>query len=286
VILINDKLHDVPGIRTLAPIGEPWNRLVRGQKRTRRVQYAIIHKTIADDPEKLLGGSPPTDRWSGAKDTILYWQEHKNARTGKLEPLSGTHLVTGHNGDTCCTADLATFVGWHAGAKDADANPLSYGHEIKEVYGGGVYPSALAACVAVTKVATSALGIQQQCPTHYKNNRPNPRFRDGGKGIIGVHGHRDVTEQRGYWDPGDIIFDMLEAEGFERFDFYAGQDLDVWSRRQEWLRELGCYHGAIDGIAGADTTTALKQLGFPGGIFARWRDLAELPPMPPGWERP
>lgn len=241
----------------------------------------IIHKTIADDPEKILETPGPSARWGGAQDTVQFWAQKKDAN-GKAAPVSGTHIVTGHNGMTVCTQDLCRFIGWHAN----QANNLSWGHEIKEVNGGGVHRQALLAAVEITLVDTLTIGVQQQCPTHYKNGVPYPRFVNGGKDLVGVFGHRDVTTDRGYWDPGDTIFKLLVERGFESFDFYAKQDLDVWAKRQEWLKGLGFYKGIIDGVAGYDTTMALKAAGFPNGIFARWRDCAELPPMPPGWTRP
>lgn len=285
MILIDGKLVDVPGVRTLAPRGEPWCRIARWNTRTKRPQFKIIHKTIADDPEKIDEGAPTADYardWGRARQTVEYWQNRTDLKTGKPAPLSGTHLVTGHNGDTVNTEDLYKIVGWHAN----QANELSWGHEIKEYVGGRVHRAALAAAVAITLVDTSALGVQWQYPQRYINNRPFPRFANGGRDLVGVFGHRDVTAQRGYHDPGDEIGAMLERVGFERFDFYGREDLDVWAKRQEWLRDLGVYSGPIDGVAGAGTTKALATLGFPDGIFARWRELAELPPMPPGWVRP
>lgn len=276
MLLISGKLVDVPGVKTLAPNAEPWNRLVRGVARTRMPQMKIIHKTIADDPEKVLTAVPPSDRWGGARDTVEDWADPK--RQGG--PVSGTQLISGHDGSTVCTADLARFTGWHGNY----ANDRSWGHEIKERVGGGYFQAAMDACVAVTAFDTFYLGVQQQTPKLYRKNQPNPRFRNGGVDLVGIFGHRDVIDSRGYWDPGDTVFHLLVARhGFETFDFYAHEDLDVWSKRQEWLKAEGVYTGAIDGIAGAGTTNALKKLGYPNGIFARWRDLAERPPMPPGF---
>lgn len=268
-LLIDGKLVDVPGVKILAPRGEPWNFVKKGQSRTTRPQLKILHKTVADDPEKIDEQPPAADYardWGRARQTIEYWQSKQ---------LSGTHLVTGHTGDTVCTEDLVRFIGWHANS----ANNRSWGHEIKEYVGGRVHRAAIEAAVAITLVDTSAIGVQWQCPKRYIPNRPFPRFSNGGVDLIGVFGHRDVTDQRGYHDPGDAVFDMLEAKGFERFDFYAGQDLEVWSARQEWLAKEGWYKGPIDGIAGAGTTRALAACGFPDGIYARWRELAEKPPL-------
>ncbi len=270
-MLIDGFIVDVPGVQILPPKGESWNKLARYGARTRRPQFKIIHKVVADDPETIDENPPTPDYardWGRARQTVEYWY-------GKA--LSGTHLVTGHAGPTVCTADLARVVGWHAN----QANDLSWGHEIKEYVGGRVHRAALAATVAITLVDTATLGVQWQCPKRYIKNKPFPRFANGGKDLVGVFGHRDVTSQRGYHDPGDEVFRMLEETGFERFDFYAGEDLDVWAKRQEWLKSEGFYRGAIDGIAGAGATKALVAAGFPDGIWARWRELAGRP-MPDG----
>lgn len=151
-------------------------------------------------------------------------------------------------------------------------------HGLKEHLGGRVHRAALEATVAITVADTSRVGVQWQCPKRYVKNKPLKCFANGSRDLVGVFGHRDVTTERGYHDPGDVIFDLLEARGFERFDFRAGEDLDVWAKRQEWLRSLGVYIGAIDGIAASETTRALRELGYADGIFVHWRDLAERPP--------
>jgi hypothetical protein len=282
VLLIDGALVPVPGVKILAPRGEAWNYLAKGNKRTLPVQAKILHKTIADDPEKL-DENPPTAHyarfWGYAKLTLDWWHKPGVDASGKPKPpLSGTQLVTGHDGSTVCTEDLVRFVGWQAN----QANERTWGHEIKEYVGGLVHRAALAAAVAITKVDTSAIGVQWQCPRSF--TKPLARWnKSGGVDLVGVFGHRDVTTQRSRHDPGDEVFAMLEREGFERFDFAAGEDLDVWGKRQQWLRGLGLYDGAIDGVPFTKTRLALQQLGFPAGIFARWRELAELPPMPPGW---
>lgn len=284
MLLIDGALVPVPGVKILAPRGENWNYLAKGNKRSLPVQAKILHKTVADDPE-IIVEEPPIAKylqaWGYAQFTLDWWHNPKDKDGKPLPPLSGTQLVTGHGGATVCTEDLVRFVGWQAN----QANDRTWGHEMKEYVGGRVHRSTLAATVAITKVDTSAIGVQWQCPRSF--TKPLTRWnKAGGADLVGVFGHRDVTTQRSRHDPGDEVFRMLEAEGFERFDFAAGEDLDVWGKRQSWLRELGLYDGAIDGVPFTKTRLALLQLGFPAGIFARWRELAELPPMPPGWVRP
>ncbi len=280
-LLINGKLIDVPGVRTLAPDSLPWVHLSRedGKIRAKRKpQQAIIHKTIADDPEVVVDddestpdvdeGVGPAKGFGGAQYTAEYWQGSSKC--------SGAHLVTGFEGTTACLEDLVIYEAWHGN----QANDLSYGHEIKEGPGGKVYMASLLATLEVTLVATSEIGIQWQCPIKYVKDKPLTRFKDGGKTLVGILGHRDITTNRGYWDPGDTFFRMARARGVEAWDFEAKQDIDVWSRRQEWLKAEGYYTGTIDGIPWIQTTEALKKAGYPGGIFARWRELAERPPMP------
>lgn len=271
-LLINGQPVLVEGVRVLSPGELPWAHLSQEDFTTRlnRPQMAILHKTIADDPELALAGKPPTGGAGGAQYTIEAWQKDPKS--------SAAQLVTGHDGTTVCLADLVRTCAWHGN----QANLLSYGHELKEVVGGGYYPAAMTAVVLTTLRATRAMGIQWQCPVTYTG--PLARFRNGGSNLIGIFGHRDITDSRNRWDPGDDVFHALEMRHVEPFDFRAGQDLDVWAGRQKWLKGLGYYpDGAIDGVPGPRTTAALRALGFPDGIFAAWRELAERPPLPPGY---
>lgn len=273
-LLIAGELVQVPGVRILPPRGESWVTAARGNARSWRPQLKIIHKTIADDRELVIDVPGPSDGWGGVFDTVEDW--HKRG-------VSGTHLVTGHDGTAVCISDLVRFEHYHAGAWDADANPRSWGHEIKEHKGGGVHRVALKTTVAITLVDTRKIGVQWQTPIRYLRNKPLSRFAlRGGADLVGVFGHRDVTHERGEWDPGYVVISMLQAEGFEVFDFEAKQDLDTWARRQEWLQREGHYHGAIDGIAGPATTKALLELGYPDGILALGMRGAEALPQPPG----
>lgn len=271
-LLINGLLIPVDGVNVLRPDQETWVHLTSGDciPRSNWPQMAILHKTIADDPEHTLPGSGPAAGHGGAEYTAEYWAQDPQH--------SGAHLVTGFNGDTGCLEDLVKMCAWHAN----QANQLSYGHEMKEVVKGGCYQATYDAAFHVTLEATRVIGIQWQCPHAYAG-KPLARMADGGKSLVGIFGHRDVTNDRGRWDPGDLIFAMLANAGVERFDFNAHQDIDVWQSRQTWLRDLGLYHGPLDGIPGPGTTAALKSLGYPDGIFGAWRAAPVRPPLPPGY---
>lgn len=275
---IAGKLYQVPGVRVLSPDQESWVKLddrpgrADGVPRATRPQYKVMHKTIADDIERFIPGAGYTKATGGAEYTARYWYDNADH--------SGAHIVTGFDGSSACLEDLVTTTGFHCGAADADGNrpnQRSWGHELKEVVGGGCYHATYAAAAAITKVDTSKVGVQWQVPDKFRG--PLDRFDDdGGRTVIGVVGHRDITGRRNQHDPGSYIFNYLKQVGFESFDFKAKQDLDVWSRRQAWLKREGVYAGAIDGVAFLKTRDALRKLGLPDGILMRHRELVERDP--------
>lgn len=253
--MIGGNLYAVPNVTVIGPHETKWSHLNAGDGVPRTMwpcQY-MLHKTIADDPEHILAGA---GKAGGAEQTAEMWDEDPHH--------SGAHLITGFDGVTACLEDLALFEAWHGN----QANQRAVGHEIKEVVGGGVYQATLDAALSVTLTATRILGIQWQCPASYKDNHTLSRYADGGRTLYGIFGHRDVSDARNRWDPGDIIFAMLRAHGVEAFDFVAGQDRDVWSKRQDWLKSLGHDVGPSDGLPGHETTKALLAIGYPDGIFA------------------
>lgn len=252
-LLMDGETVLAPGVTIIGPHEAPWATLTAGDccPRSLRVQQLILHKTIADDPEKVLEGAGPP---GGAEKTAEYWAGDPKH--------SGAPLVTGDDGVVACLVDLVRVMGYHGN----QANDRSIGFETRERVGGGVFQAALDATVAVSLVVVEHLGIQLQMPRMYRN-QPMPRFADGGKTLFGVFGHRDVTDRRGRWDPGDLLFDMLTAHGGERFDFDANEDRNVWMKRQEDLIAKG-HNLVADGLPGPATTAALKLEGYRGGVWA------------------
>ncbi len=260
-LLVDGHLVVVPGVAVVSPHEQPWAFVTYGKDckpRPRRPQQWILHKTIADDPECALPGAGAT---GGAERTARYWQQCD----GHAYPYrnAGAHLVTGHDGVVACLADLAIAEVFHATV----SNAYSVGHETCEMLGGGVHQAALDATVTTTIAGCRALGIQLQVPKLPYAGHPLKRMLNGGHDVVGVFGHRDNTEDRGRWDPGDILFDMLRAAGAESFDIAASEDLDAWRRRQADLNARG-HALVIDGIPGPATTAALKADGYLDGIFA------------------
>jgi hypothetical protein len=278
-LLINGEELLVPGVNIVAPDDVDGVRLNLsgrfhdGEPRPPGyvAQQWVLHKVWAEHLEKILPGAGPAALAGNAKASAQAWS--KDSR------CSGVQAIVGFDGTTLCLADIARTAAYHD--TNYESNKRAVGVELEELIDGSVYQATLDAGLAITLAGCRGLGIQWQCPRSYVDNTPLARFADGGRDMVGIFGHRDVSSSRNRFDPGDYIFHVLKQNGVEAWDFAGGEDLKVWQVRQRWLRELGVYHGAIDGIPGAGTTKALRELGYPDGIFALWRTCAERPPMPP-----
>lgn len=252
-LLMDGELVPVEGVDIIGPHDTAWSHLSPGDCRPRagRPRQITLHKTIADDAERVLEGKGPP---GGSERTARYWQDDPKH--------SGAQGVSGDDGVFACLCDLVRVEAYHATV----SNPYSIGIETREIVGGGVYQAALDTTIRVTLAIVEHLGIQLQVPSSY-NGHPIQRMLHGGPDMIGVFGHRDNTEDRGHWDPGDLLFDMLRAAGAESYDFDRGEDRAVWRVRQIALNERG-HRLLVDGIPGPSTTAALKAEGYRGGVYA------------------
>lgn len=257
-LLIAGLVIAVEDVNVIGPHETAWANLSPGDGRPRSVwpDKVILHKTKADDPERVVPGAGPAGR---AERVARYWQG---------DPAhSGAQLVIGSDA-TACLADLALFTAYHAN----QANERSIGIEHYEEPGGIVYQAILDAGVKVCLAIAEHIGIQLQVPRpgSYKDGQPMRRFEDGGSTLVGFFGHRDVSPHRGRWDPGERIFELLIAAGAEAFDFEAEEDRHVWKGRQALLNARG-HKLVCDGIPGPATTAALRDEGYRGGVYALGR---------------
>jgi hypothetical protein len=253
-LLMAGYIVPVPGVTVIGPHEREWSHLDPGDYRARqRVPTQImLHKTIADDPEQIVPGAGPA---GGAERTARYWQELNPDGSEKV--YSGAHIVIGHDGVVACLADLVYAEAYHATV----SNPFSIGIEICELVGGRSYEAAMNAAVAVVFTIAEHLGIQLQMHAGYTGH-PLRRMLGGGRDMIGIFGHRNNTERRGRWDPGDRIFEMLRAKGVENFDFDSYDDIAAWKQRQAMLGVVA------DGLPGPKTRAALQAAGYRSGIYA------------------
>lgn len=253
-LLINGAVVEVPGVQVIGPHDAEWSHLSPGdcRLRSRWPSQIILHRSMGDDPDKVLIGIGPP---GGAERTARYWEEDI--------AHSGAHIVVGSDGVVACLADLALVEAYHATV----SNLYSIGIELHEQPGGVLYQAQLDAAVAIVVAICAACSIQFQVPAMPYHGHPLTRMLDGGHDVTGVLGHRDNTESRGRWDPGEVIFSALRARGAQQFDFDSDHDLVFWREVQADLNSRG--HGlVVDGVPGRLTATALKAEGYDGGILA------------------
>jgi hypothetical protein len=217
------------------------------------VRAITLHTTRAIRTQPILEGFGKGGR---ALATIAEW--NRSPRD------ASAHLVVDRDGVVYQTADLVNEETWHA----ETVNPVTIGIEIEQGSDGSLYRGQLGVTVALCNDLTAWLGIQRQIPDQYRGRVA--RIASGGANVVGLYGHRDQADpnHRGPGDPGDAIFDLLAAEGYERFNFAADQDLATWRVRQE---QLGM-PGPFDGIAGRATVEALRAHGYADGLYVQVKE--------------
>lgn len=267
-LIIDGKEVDVPGVKIRNFKDEPKLALRVGQPaandggvRTLPISLVILHTTKgipdASDkrPQVIKPGFGPNTQ---AEDrTADFWSSDPTA--------SGAHIVVDHDGSAACLADLKTVCAYHAG--QYEVNQRSIGIEIYQGNSAEMYEGQLDNVRKIVDTLTVYFGIQRQIPDRYPNNTPIPRLKKGGRDIIGVFGHRDVSDQRGFGDPGDVIMNVLAKKDYEEFDFISCHDLEVWKLRQSTLQKNNPYI-TIDGIPGSQTTAILARNGYLHGLWA------------------
>lgn len=231
-----------------------------GRTRTRSVSQIILHTTKGipggsdKRPQILHKGKGPNTK--AVDRTINYWSTDPTP--------SGAHIVIDQDCSIGCLADLAYVTAYHAG--NSSINESSIGIEIYQGDDAGLYEEQLTAVVAVVNVLTAYFGIQRQVPSKYLN-KPIKELDQGGGGLTGVFGHRDVSNNRGFGDPGDFIFQYLEHYGYDCFDFTTGEDRVIWKKRQERLNKEINAGLVVDGLPGPATRAALLKLGRKDGLY-------------------
>jgi len=206
----------------------------------------------------------------------LGWDKVLGGRFTSDQRQAGAHIAIDSDGSFCCLADLQRVVAYHAG----HVNEVSVGIEMYQAADGGVWESTLRTAVLICDVITRVMGIQRQYVRERTITRrmASPSLGVGtyghlahmpggarGRDFVGVFGHRNVTRNRGPGDPGDEVFELLRDAGYEGFMIDAGDDLDVWARRQH---SLGMHHEDCDGIPGPNTVALLAASGRPHGMWA------------------
>ena len=270
-LIIGGKSVEVPGLTIVNFLDD--KRLRRGSEDGRKAKGRWVKQVILHTTKGIPGGQIKTPQHVKAGGLNLD-KEYNTAAYWRNDPKSsGAHLVIDADGSIGCLADLSDEVMYHAG--QSDINNSSIGIEMFQLSDGGIYEATLISCIGVCNALSEIFGIQRQIHMPYLK-KACKRLNTGGKDCVGFFGHRDVSNNRGFGDPGDIIMDMLWSAGYERFNFESGEDLTVWKNRQTTVSVKG------DGIPGPNTVEAFKAAGFPYGIWVLGdKVLSPEPPQAP-----
>ena len=264
-VVVNGQLEEIPGLETSNYLEDPKLALKAGEdcrgRQTTWVRGICLHTTKGwpknpmKDPPIILPGKGPHSR---AGRRIGSWWSRD-------ERQAGAQIMIDSDGHTTCHADLQITAAFHAGP----VNDVSIGVEIYQGPLGELYEEQLDAVVLFCDWATRRFGIQRQTSCSYIG-RTTKRLWQGGKDVVGIYGHRDVSPSRFFGDPGNAPFLWLSRAGYEGFNLDLGFDLMNWRIRQADLNAQYQAGLTIDGVAGPGTLKALQQLdGAPHGMWIK-----------------
>lgn len=249
MIIVGKKKYEIPGLKTSCWIDDSKIKYVTDKDKREREARGIIghtHKGVKGD---LLPGVGPNTTID--EKLALYQVTTKRY-------VSWDYTIDG-NADVTCQNDPLEDYTWQAG----HVNPFTLGFEMVQVHNDGdVYESQINGAVLLIDFLTYVLGIQRQIPWDKKHNRPNldqiKRLVNGGRDVVGVYGHVNVTSERGEGDPGPYLFIKLKEAGYEIFDYDDEEDLETWKIRQ---KDLGIPDTECDGIALSKTRNKMIEMG-------------------------
>jgi hypothetical protein len=174
------------------------------------------------------------------------WDELLADRFSGDDRQASAHIAIDADGSYGCLADLRQVVSYHA----EHVNEITVGIEMFQAADGSVWESTLDAAVMICDVLTRYFGIQRQFPMETSlcrrfavpsagvHERTKLAYMEGGargQDFVGIYGHRNVTRNRGPGDPDDQVFARLALAGYEGYRVDAGEDLNVWTKRQASL---------------------------------------------------
>ncbi|HEX7018740.1 MAG TPA: N-acetylmuramoyl-L-alanine amidase [Gemmatimonadaceae bacterium] len=266
-LLIDGKLHDVPGVDVISPEQFPWARLSQLDFRARQtswVRQLTIHTTKGISKQYVRAG-----RGAGGKDKAVadFWRGDPHH--------SAAPLIVDNDGSVVCLCDLLKVEAFHA----TTVNTWSVGIEMYQEPDGSIYEAVLDSTVKLVLRLCDLLGIPLQGEARpYKEGAIIERLLHGGKDAVGVFGHRDNAwdfnhnaSARGRGDPGDQIFLRLRAAGMllHRYDDKPiPGDRAYWAKVQDGLNKRYGINIGTDGVCGPETVRTLRKYGlWNGGVF-------------------
>jgi hypothetical protein len=264
-IVINKTQYNVPGLVTMSWLDSiSWIKYITDKNpRTRQIRSIVAH-THEGIPSDLVQGA---GRNSTIDESLARYQTHTD------RSVSWDYTID-LNGDVVCQNDPLVDYSWQGN----NLNPVSLGFELVQDKNPNdpkrrvLYSEQIAKAVLLIDFLTAACGIQRQIPWNKKDNKPNLKqikrlssSHENGTNLVGIIGHVNVTDQRGYGDPGFQLFYALRDAGYELFDMDANEDITTWKQRQKTI--CGFEDKDADGIPLKNTVNALKAKGYKNGML-------------------
>lgn len=258
-VFINGLRTEVPNCKTTSWQDDP-QKIKQINKSNQRQTFvkAIVCHTHKGITGNLLSGMGPN---SSMDETLARYQINTDRQVS-------WDWTVDKNGDIIWQNDPSQRYSWQAGV----VNGHTCGFEMIQEENGDQWESCIKASVLMIDFVTAKLGIQRQIPWNHEKNEPDLKIikrlladHGGGRDVVGIYGHCNVTTNRGPGDPNKYLFIALKEAGYLLFDYNKKEDLEFWKDKQRTL--LGIREAQIDGIAGPGTRDLLKQKGYPHGMF-------------------
>lgn len=171
-----------------------------GTSRRKPISHVVLHTTggypdtAHPTPQQLRPGSGDA-KACHARDVHAYWS--KGSR------VAGAHILIDADGTVYQIADLATRAMYHA----VGFNQVSIGIEVVQQRDSSLYDVQLFELVKVCAWLSGHFGLAKTVAMPYTG------VRDSVEGIDFI-GHRDVSSNRGFGDPGDFVMQALVDAGW------------------------------------------------------------------------
>lgn len=173
-----------------------------GGRRRRDVRFVVVHTTKGYPDHTMTSPQYLRDGVGTGRITkvIDNWAES--------DRIGGAGVVIDADGVAYCLCDLAKFAAYHC----VGMNQISVGIEVVQQGDASLYRCQLDTLACVVETLTMTFSLPRVVAMPYSGCRvelDDGAYASGLDGI-GVVGHRDCSDNRGFGDPGDFCMEAVE----------------------------------------------------------------------------
>jgi hypothetical protein len=220
MLVVDGKLEVVKGLTGTDYMSNPKVAFTKkrdfGLRKGGKVKNIAIHTRMGINPQKFE---------KCTKDRNWDFNGVRNASAD--DRVASWHISIDSDGSYACHMDLVRHKAYHCG----QCNEVSVGIEMYQGADGTITFETLDACVKIVDTLCFLFKIEKKFPDggtileefasgkKTGNAKRDRAYLPNGKSATefsGVFGHRNATRNRGKGDPGDEIFNRLEAAGYKR----------------------------------------------------------------------